>query len=115
MKSLNLSYQGNEEFKEEKDALLEEKLEPEAKALRGWGSWAGLGVKEPKKDPKLEAIKKIQKIVRKFVRRESNKFVQEALKKKRADGNLDHVIIHEERNKLVTKLLPMRFIINFSL
>mmetsp|Transcript_60112 Transcript_60112/g.69643 ORF Transcript_60112/g.69643 Transcript_60112/m.69643 type:complete len:713 (-) Transcript_60112:170-2308(-) len=82
---------GDEEFKQEKDALLENKLEPEGKALKGWGSWTGLGVKEPRKDPKAEALKKIQQI--------------EALKKKRADGDLDHVIIHEERNKLVTKYL----------
>jgi len=81
----------NEDFDEEKGKLYEGELPEEKKQLKGWGSWAGIGIKEKKVNPDLELKRKIQKI--------------EELKRQRKDGKLDNVILHEERNKLVKKYL----------
>jgi len=80
-----------DEFQEEKEKLYEENIPQELKTLKGWGAWAGIGIAQPKVNKEAELKKKKEKI--------------EKLKKQRADGKLDNVIIHEERNKLVTKYL----------
>jgi len=81
----------DDEFQEEKQKLYEENIPQEPKALKGWGTWTGVGIKEPKVNKEAELKKKVAKI--------------EQLKKQRLDGKLDNVIVHEERNKLVTKYL----------
>jgi len=43
--------------------LYEDELPEEKKQLRGWGAWAGIGVKEKKVNPDLELKRKIAKIV----------------------------------------------------
>lgn len=48
--------------------------------MKGWGSWAGPGVRQKKIDPKEELKKKLRKI--------------EEIKKKRKDGQLSHITIN---------------------
>ena len=58
-----MNFQYNEEFQQEKEELYEDELPEETKPLRGWGSWAGQGIREKKVDPQVELRKKIEKIV----------------------------------------------------
>ena len=62
------------------------------KNLKGWGSWTGVGVKEKagpsENDKKTKRQKQIQEI-----------------KRARADGKMDNIIINEKRNKKVLSLL----------
>ena len=53
--------------------------------MKGWGSWTGPGISEPKIDKAAEVKKKLAKI--------------EAIKKKRRDGEIAGVIIRESYNK----------------
>ena len=53
----------NEDFDEEKGKLYEDELPEEKKQLKGWGAWAGIGIKEKKVNPDLELKRKIAKIV----------------------------------------------------
>ena len=55
------------------------------KQLKGWGSWAGPGISQPKVDKAAEVKKKLAKI--------------EAIKKKRRDGQMAGVIVRETYNK----------------
>lgn len=58
--------------------------------MKGWGSWAGPGIKQKKVDPQEELRKKLKQI--------------EEIKKKRKDNALAHVTINEARNKNVNLL-----------
>lgn len=66
--SFNPFIKNETDFKQEKNELLEGKLGlNEVKPLKGWGSWAGAGVKERKVDPQFELAQKKQKIVNKSI------------------------------------------------
>ena len=62
-------------------------LPNDPKKLKGWGSWAGPGISEPKVDHALEVKKKLAKI--------------EQIKRKRRDAQMEGVIIRETYNKNV--------------
>lgn len=85
MENINIvTIQDNEkEFLEEKEKLYEEAVPKAEKKMTGWGSWTGKGVQEVKADPKIELERKKREIM--------------LLKRKRQDGNLNHVIINESR------------------
>lgn len=40
------------QFQQEKLQEYEQQIQPDKKALTGWGAWAGPGIKEKKPDPK---------------------------------------------------------------
>lgn len=58
------------------------------KNLKGWGSWTGAGVKDKADLSESDKLAKRQKQI-------------QEIKKARADGNLNNIIINEKRNKKV--------------
>ncbi|CAK81177.1 unnamed protein product (macronuclear) [Paramecium tetraurelia] len=81
-------------FIDEKIKDMEEELPPEPANTKGWGSWAGFGIKErtPLTQEQIlqNKIKKIREV-----------------QKKRQDAKLDNVIISEKRdNKFAKYLVP---------
>ena len=70
--------------------------------LKGWGSWAGMGIQQRKISPEETLKRKRMEIVLNLLTRFFNVcLMQEKIKKSRKDGNLDSVIINEKRNKNV--------------
>ncbi|KAL4509994.1 hypothetical protein ABPG72_010187 [Tetrahymena utriculariae] len=79
-------------FLAEKYQDYEKELPQEKKPLQGWGHWVGQGI-EQKNQPTAEEL----------ARQKAAKI--NLLKKQRADGSMDNVILNEKRNKLFTQHL----------
>ncbi|CAD8210169.1 unnamed protein product [Paramecium pentaurelia] len=87
-------------FIDEKIKDMEEELPPEPANTKGWGSWAGFGIKEKKPLTQEQILQnKIKKI--------------REIQKKRQDAKLDNVIISEKRDvkfaKYLVPKLPSEF------
>ncbi|CAD8190709.1 unnamed protein product [Paramecium octaurelia] len=87
-------------FIDEKIKDMEEELPPEPANTKGWGSWAGFGIKEKKPLTQEQILQnKIKKI--------------REVQKKRQDAKLDNVIISEKRDvkfaKYLVPKLPSEF------
>ncbi|CAD8165372.1 unnamed protein product [Paramecium pentaurelia] len=79
-------------FIDEKIKDMEEELPPEPANTKGWGSWAGFGIKEKKPLTQEQILQnKIKKI--------------REIQKKRQDAKLDNVIISEKRDVKFSKYL----------
>ncbi|CAD8209968.1 unnamed protein product [Paramecium octaurelia] len=79
-------------FIDEKIKDMEEELPPEPANTKGWGSWAGFGIKEKKPLTQEQILQnKIKKI--------------REVQKKRQDAKLDNVIISEKRDAKFAKYL----------
>ncbi|CAD8072335.1 unnamed protein product [Paramecium primaurelia] len=79
-------------FIDEKIKDMEEELPPEPANTKGWGSWAGFGIKEKKPLTQEQILQnKIKKI--------------REIQKKRQDAKLDNVIISEKRDTKFSKYL----------
>ncbi|EAR84778.1 Utp14p (macronuclear) [Tetrahymena thermophila SB210] len=81
-----------QQFLAEKYEDYEKDLPQEKKPLQGWGHWVGQGI-EQKNLPTAEEL----------ARQKAAKI--NLLKKQRADGSMDNVILNEKRNKLFTQHL----------
>lgn len=69
--------------------------------VKGWDSWTGPGILEPKVDPRKELEQKLKQI--------------EEIKRKRKDGLNQDVIIRENRNKVFAREYLVRELpYNFS-
>ncbi|CAD8121968.1 unnamed protein product [Paramecium sonneborni] len=79
-------------FIDEKIKDMEEELPPEPVNTKGWGCWAGIGIKERKPLSQEQILQnKIKKI--------------REIQKKRQDAKLDNVIISEKRDSKFAKYL----------
>lgn len=43
--------------------MIEDEIPEEKKALKGWGSWTGVGIKEKKINPEIEKKRRMQQFV----------------------------------------------------
>ncbi|KAL4466815.1 hypothetical protein ABPG74_010412 [Tetrahymena malaccensis] len=84
--------ENEQQFMAEKYEDYEKDLPQDKKPLQGWGHWVGQGI-EQKNQPTAEEL----------ARQKAAKI--NLLKKQRADGSMDNVILNEKRNKLFTQHL----------